>query len=171
VRLGRAEAARDALTRLAAQVGGPFAPLAARHAHAAARADAGELAAVAAGFEDIGADLLAAEVWRSAANLLQRSGRGVPAADARRRVDTLLDRCGRPCSPALAPPGPVGEPLTEREVEVATLAARGRTSPEIAAALHVSVRTVDTHLSRVYRKLMIHGRRELAAALGLGPDT
>ena len=55
-------------------------------------------------FEDIGADLLAAEAWRSAANLSQRSGRGVPAADARRRVDTLLDGCGRPCSPALAPP-------------------------------------------------------------------
>jgi DNA-binding NarL/FixJ family response regulator len=171
VRLGRAEAARDALTRLAAQVGGPFAPLAARHADAAARSDAGALAAVAAGFEDIGADLLAAEAWRSAANLSQRSGRGVPAADARRRLDTLLDACGRPCSPALAPPEPVGEPLTEREVEVATLAARGRTSPEIAAALHVSVRTVDTHLARVYRKLMIHGRRELAAALGLGADT
>ena len=52
-------------------------------------------------------------------------------------------------------------------VEVATLAARGRTSPEIAEALHLSVRTVDTHLSRVYRKLQIDGRHELAAALGI----
>ena len=61
--------------------------------------------------------------------------------------------------------------MRRRRRSAATLAARGRTSPEIAAALHVSVRTVDTHLSRVYRKLMIHGRRELAAALGLGADT
>ena len=50
---------------------------------------------------------------------------------------------------------------------MATLAARGRTSPEIAAGIHLSVRTVDTHLARVYRKLMIGGRHELAAALGL----
>ena len=126
---------------------------------------------MAAGFEDIGADLLAAEAWRSAANLCQRSGPGRPGRRRPPPGRPLLDRCGRPCSPGLAPPEPVGEPLTEREVEVATLAARGRTSPEIAAALHVSVRTVDTHLSRVYRKLMIHGRRELEAALGLGPDT
>jgi len=56
---------------------------------------------------------------------------------------------------------------------VAVLAARGRTSPEIAATLHLSVRTVDTHLARVYRKLMVEGRRQLGAALQLDvrPDT
>ena len=169
VRLGRAEAARDALTRLAAQVGGPFAPLAARHADALVSADVDALTQVAAGFEDLGADLVAAEVWRSVANLARRSGRGVSAADARRRGDALLDRCGHPCSPALAPVEASGEPLTDREIEVATHTARGRTSPEIAEALHLSVRTVDTHLSRVYRKLQIHGRRDLVAALGIGP--
>jgi DNA-binding CsgD family transcriptional regulator len=58
---------------------------------------------------------------------------------------------------------------------VALLAARGRTSPEIAATLYLSVRTVDTHLHRAYRKLMIDGRHQLADALGTGtgsaPDT
>jgi ATP/maltotriose-dependent transcriptional regulator MalT len=167
VRLGRADAAHPALVRLASQVGGPFVPLAARHAEAAAASDADGLAAVGAGFEEIGADLLAAEAWRAAEALCQRAGRGVPAADARRRADGLIERCGNPCSPAFAPPAPGGQDLTDRELEIATLAARGRTSPEIAEALHLSVRTVDTHLSRVYRKLMIRGRRELAAALGI----
>ena len=166
-RLGRAEIAEPALQRLAGVVGGPFAPLAAQHAAAAARADADGLAAAGAGFERLGCDLLAAEAWRAAEVLFQGAGRGVPAADARRRADDLLGRCGSPCSPALARPMPGGEELTQRELEVATLAARGRTSPEIAEALHLSVRTVDTHLSRVYRKLLITGRRELAAALGL----
>jgi DNA-binding CsgD family transcriptional regulator len=66
----------------------------------------------------------------------------------------------------------LGEELTGREREVAMLAARGRTSPEIATSLYLSVRTVDTHLHRVYRKLMIEGRHELAAAMGItaGPS-
>ncbi|HEX6425126.1 MAG TPA: helix-turn-helix transcriptional regulator, partial [Acidimicrobiales bacterium] len=55
--------------------------------------------------------------------------------------------------------------------EVALMAAHGRTSPEIAAALYLSVRTVDTHLSRVYRKLMIDGRHQLADALGVSSGT
>jgi DNA-binding CsgD family transcriptional regulator len=50
---------------------------------------------------------------------------------------------------------------------VALLAARGRTSPEIAEELYLSVRTVDTHLSRVYRKLMVEGRHQLAEAMGI----
>jgi DNA-binding CsgD family transcriptional regulator len=62
----------------------------------------------------------------------------------------------------------VGEGLTGREREVAALAARGRTSPEIADALGLSVRTVDTHLYRVYQKLMIEGRHQLPDALGFG---
>jgi DNA-binding CsgD family transcriptional regulator len=31
------------------------------------------------------------------------------------------------------------------------------------------VRTVDTHLSRVYRKLMVEGRHQLAEAMGIAP--
>ena len=61
-----------------------------------------------------------------------------------------------------------GEELTGREREVARLAAAGRTSPEIAETLFLSVRTVDTHLHRVYRKLQVEGRHQLAEALGVG---
>ena len=52
--------------------------------------------------------------------------------------------------------------LTKREREVAVLAAGGITSKDIADRLFVSVRTVDNHLGRVYEKLGISSRAELA---------
>jgi len=168
VRLGRAGDAVALLDRLAEVVDGPLAGVAARHAQALVAGDGGRLAAVAGELEETGATLVAAEAHRSAANAYRRAGRGASAAAEGRRVDELLARCGSACSPALEPVLTLGEPLTEREREVARLAARGRTSPEIAAELYLSVRTVDTHLHRVYRKLQIEGRHQLAEALGTG---
>jgi len=55
--------------------------------------------------------------------------------------------------------------LTRREREVADLAATGRSSRQIADELFLSPRTVDNHLQRVYDKLGISGRAELADAL------
>ncbi len=166
-RLGRAADALDLVDLLGPAVDGPFTAAVVRHVHALAAADADELAGVAREFEVLGADLVAAEAHRSAANVYRRAGRGASAAVADRRVEALLEWCGNPRSPGLEPVGVMGEDLTEREREVAELAARGRTSPEIAAALYLSVRTVDTHLHRAYRKLMIDGRHQLRAALGL----
>lgn len=167
VRLGRAVDALGMMERLAAAVDGPFAGIALRHTQALAGSDAALLAAVAAELEDLGADLLAAEAHRSAANAYRRAGRGASASVSARRADELLAACGTPCwSPALEPVLPAGEELTGREREVAQLAARGHTSAEIARKLYLSVRTVDTHLHRVYRKLMIDGRHQLADALG-----
>jgi len=59
--------------------------------------------------------------------------------------------------------------LTRREREVAVLAARGLSNREIANVFFVSVRTVENQLSRVYTKLGLGGRDELASALGLRP--
>jgi DNA-binding CsgD family transcriptional regulator len=56
--------------------------------------------------------------------------------------------------------------LTARELRVAELAAQRLTNREIADALFIAVRTVETHLTHVYAKLGVRGRRELAAALG-----
>lgn len=53
--------------------------------------------------------------------------------------------------------------LTDAERHVAGLAATGMTNPEIAAAAFLSVKTVEAHLSRVYRKLGVRSRAELAA--------
>ena len=52
--------------------------------------------------------------------------------------------------------------LTPREVEVLTLIARGYTYKEAASELFVSVRTIETHVSAVLRKLQLSNRRELA---------
>ncbi len=52
--------------------------------------------------------------------------------------------------------------LTTREVEVLTLIARGYTYREAAGELFVSVRTIETHVSAVLRKLQLSNRRELA---------
>ena len=60
---------------------------------------------------------------------------------------------------------PDRERFSPREREVAQLAARGYTSREIGEALHIGERTVETHLSRVFRKTGVRTRIELAAHL------
>ena len=59
-----------------------------------------------------------------------------------------------------------GDELTPAEQRVAELAAEGRQNKEIAAELFLSVATIEAHLSRVYRKLGLRSRTELARALG-----
>jgi LuxR family transcriptional regulator, maltose regulon positive regulatory protein len=56
------------------------------------------------------------------------------------------------------------EPLTEAEQRVLGLLARGRTNPEIAAALVVSINTVKTQVQSIYRKLNVKSRWEASEA-------
>jgi DNA-binding CsgD family transcriptional regulator len=53
--------------------------------------------------------------------------------------------------------------LTNRELTVARLASEGHSSKAIARQLAVSVRTIDSHLTRAYQKLGVVGREELSA--------
>ncbi len=53
------------------------------------------------------------------------------------------------------------ETLTAREQEVLLLIARGYTYKEIAGRLHLSVKTIETHVSSVLRKLQLSNRNEL----------
>jgi len=55
--------------------------------------------------------------------------------------------------------------LTGREREIARLASTGLTIGEIAGTLFLSVRTVDSHLGRIYRKLGVSNRASLTRAL------
>jgi DNA-binding CsgD family transcriptional regulator len=57
---------------------------------------------------------------------------------------------------------PSSDDLTPAEQRVAALVAEGQTNREVAAALFVSDHTVEFHLSRIYRKLGIRSRAELA---------
>lgn len=55
--------------------------------------------------------------------------------------------------------------LTPSELRVAQMAADGHTSQEIAQALFVTTRTIDTHLNHTYTKLGINSRKQLPLAL------
>jgi DNA-binding CsgD family transcriptional regulator len=57
-----------------------------------------------------------------------------------------------------------GDELTATEQQVAELVATGATNRDAAAALFISVRTVETHVASVYRKLGVRNRAELARA-------
>jgi DNA-binding NarL/FixJ family response regulator len=65
--------------------------------------------------------------------------------------------------PAIAP---FGGPdiLTERETEVLTLVGRGLSNEELAGALHISVKTVKTHIGNLLAKLRARDRAQLVIA-------
>ncbi|NUP50549.1 MAG: helix-turn-helix transcriptional regulator, partial [Catenulispora sp.] len=58
--------------------------------------------------------------------------------------------------------------LTPQERQVALLAASGLTNGEIATRLFVTTATIEFHLSKVFRKLGITSRRQIASVLGTG---
>jgi DNA-binding NarL/FixJ family response regulator len=57
--------------------------------------------------------------------------------------------------------------LTAQELQIAQLAAEGLTNRDIGQRLYLSHRTIATHLYRVFPKLGITARSELAAALAV----
>ena len=58
------------------------------------------------------------------------------------------------------------EGLSTTEAEIVELVVAGRSNKEVAQALHLSPKTVEWNLSKVYRKLGVHSRTELAARQG-----
>ena len=67
-------------------------------------------------------------------------------------------------------PAAGNEPLTSQETRVAILAARGLSNKEIAATLFLSPKTVERHLTHVFRKRGFRSRTELAVAYAREPD-
>jgi DNA-binding NarL/FixJ family response regulator len=61
-----------------------------------------------------------------------------------------------------------GDVLTERELDVALLVVDGASNKEVAEWLFVSVRTVEVHLGRVFRKLGVRSRVELTVVAHRG---
>ena len=67
-------------------------------------------------------------------------------------------------APDLASPSAeLPEPLSERELEVLTLIAAGKTNQEIAGELFVAKSTVKTHIKNIYRKFHTHNRTQALA--------
>jgi len=107
------------------------------------------------------------------ARALHAAAGGLTVIDPRAHA-TLLAATAAPATPATpaaparpepgaAPPTPPPDGLTQREVEILGLIARGLTNPEIAAQLFLSNHTIKTHISRIFAKT---GSRDRAAAIG-----
>jgi DNA-binding NarL/FixJ family response regulator len=76
-------------------------------------------------------------------------------------ITTRLLQAFAASAPAASPPQPI-DPLTDREEEVLGLIARGRTNGEVAAALHITLSTVKTHVTSLMTKLGARNRVEIA---------
>ncbi|MDW5596213.1 helix-turn-helix transcriptional regulator, partial [Conexibacter stalactiti] len=96
---------------------------------------------------------------RRALHVLERLG---AEPWARRARSELRATGGRAAEPAAATPV---EELTPHELQVALLVAGGRTNREVGAALFLSAKTIEHHLSAIYRKLGLRSRTQLAAML------
>ncbi|GAA1742411.1 LuxR C-terminal-related transcriptional regulator [Microcella frigidaquae] len=165
-RLGDARTAAELLEQMSAEASAPVIALRARTARAMADDDADALARAGDDWERHGYLLHAAECLALAAEAARRAGRARDAAQLTGRARGLAERTEGASTTPLAV-GEQVEPLTPREREIATLAAHGLASNEIAARLFLSPRTVSNHLQSAYTKLGVRRRTELAAALGL----
>jgi DNA-binding CsgD family transcriptional regulator/tetratricopeptide (TPR) repeat protein len=124
------------------------------NAHERARAE------LALGARLTAAGRLAAARERLAAGARDAAVAGSPHL-ARRIVDALTAAGGRPRAVLLRP----ADALTPAEWRVARLATTGRTNRDIGEELFLTEKTVEGHLTSVYRKLGVRGRAALGAAL------
>ncbi|MEU4778933.1 AAA family ATPase [Micromonospora sp. NPDC023633] len=109
----------------------------------------------------------------------QQVGDRRQARVASRSARLLAEECGipmlRPSAPTARNGAAEGRPdttvvvhgLTDAECSVATLAAQGHTNREIAEKLFLTVSAIEQRLTRIYRKLDVNSRSELAARLRL----
>jgi DNA-binding CsgD family transcriptional regulator len=115
---------------------------------------------------DLGAALRRAGSRAEARGILERGGETAWRCGARPLVGRARTELRAAGGPSSDPFGTRVEQLTVSERRVAELAAEGLTNPEIAQALFVTRKTIETHLGHVYRKLGVRGRGRLARALG-----
>lgn len=94
------------------------------------------------------------------ADALERIAEG-DAVFSPRLAGFVLDAFASSAGIALAPGDPELDQLTGREREVLRLIARGYTYKELARELNISVKTVETHVSSVLRKLQLSNRHQL----------
>jgi len=138
-----------------------------------------QLAEAAELLDGSGFDLEFAQTLTERGAALRRAGRRRDAQQVLRRGLDVATRCGALALAQqareelrLAGARPRRErirgidALTASERRVASMAAGGMTNREIAQALFITLRTVETHLTTIYRKLDIAGRERLSEALG-----
>jgi DNA-binding NarL/FixJ family response regulator len=165
-RLGEPRDAVAPLHDLARSIEGPLVAAWDEHVAALAAQDATALDRAARQLEAVGLLLHAAEAAAEAAAVHERAGRRGSALTSLAHARRLRAGCPGAAADRRERGGPVHE-LTEREREIAELAARGQSNREIAGQLFLSIRTVNNHLNHVYTKLGFSDREHLATALDL----
>ena len=114
---------------------------------------------------ELGADLRRRGERSAARDVLRRTHTVAAECGATRLAERARDELARSGARLIREAASGVEALTPSEVRVAELAAEGLTNREVAQALFVSEKTVETHLGRVYRKLDIKSRHALPGAL------
>ena len=133
-------------------------------------ADGTALEEASRAFDKMGAPLYAAEAAAAAASAYRKAGNVKDATRLDGTAGALLAKVATVAkvsniaTPLLAGRSSSG-PLSAREREIAGLAALGLSNRQIADRLIVSERTVENHLYRVFIKLGVDGRDELAGVL------
>ena len=123
-----------------------------------------------AAHERLGMPLELARTHLVAGEIARRARRKATARDHMETARVMFDQLGagpwaQRAEADLARLGTMrasGSSLTSAERQVAGLVASGRTNREVAADLYMGLRTVEAHLSSVYRKLGVRSRSELA---------
>ncbi|WP_125610498.1 helix-turn-helix transcriptional regulator [Specibacter cremeus] len=164
--LGAADLA-PRLRAVAAGMEGAWAQAVAGYVDAMMSGDAEVLVRTGQALREGGLLRFAEQAFSAALPIAAETRAGVLAHEARRHLAAIREELGIETAPG---PASVGNPehkpaatLTRREHEIATLAGAGKSDKEIAAALHLSVRTVEGHLYRCYAKLGISRRDEISA--------
>ena len=101
---------------------------------------------------------------QQAITTLDRCGAQRYCLEAERQLRKLGHAVHRRSRPGKADASGLGA-LSQRELELARLVVDRKTNPEIAAALFLSQKTVESHLRNIFRKLGVSSRVELARAV------
>lgn len=163
IRLGRPDEVADRLAELAAAAEGPLYRLIASQARGVSTQDHVALGEVSDELAALGCFGFATETAVWAMEAAEAQGDDRTATRWRRRANALRARCE--ALPEIVERPEPAVPITSREREIAMMAAAGLSSKQIAARLFISTRTVDNHLAKVYRKLGVRARTDLAAVL------
>ncbi|MFD3872652.1 AAA family ATPase [Streptomyces sp. NPDC058623] len=124
-------------------------------------------------FEALGLPLEHGRTLLALARVERRRRRRAPARAALLAAAEVFERAGakpwlgltRETAPEAAAPHPGVAALTEAEARLALLVGAGASNQEAAAKLFLSVKTVEARLTRIYQKLDVRSRAQLATAL------
>ncbi|WP_369199144.1 helix-turn-helix transcriptional regulator [Streptomyces djakartensis] len=166
--LARIGGCREVADRLAAIASVSDSPLFVARANFVAALCAGQAETCEATAEELlslDSRLLAAEMFSVAAGIWKSKRNSQKAAELSKRSLEVSDDVAKIRTPLLWS-GLLPQPLTFREQEIAHLVARRLASKQIAEALHLSPRTVDNHLQKIFHKLDIDNRFQLSSLFG-----